>query len=196
MGPYTYNITSDSNLFSMCPAYDMGAVSIGLLGPDGWGVGYFSFSGETATGKAGDLICDNGSAFDGIYTSNNDGGKADANSNGIWYVAQDSFKGLITSQEGEVGVADAAPAAFAVAQNSPNPFNPTTTISFTLAKAGRTTVDIYNVAGQKVDTLVNGTLSAGAHSISWNAAKFSAGVYFYTVRSGDLSRTMKMTLLR
>ena len=192
VGPYTYNITSDSNMFSMCPAYDMGAVSIGLLAPDGTGIGYFAFSGETASGKAGDLMCDNGSAFDGIYTSNNDGGKADANSS-IWYVAQDSFKGVISNI---VEVADAAPAAFAVAQNSPNPFNPATTISFTLAKAGKTSVEVYNVAGQKIDTLVNGSMSAGSHSVVWNAAKFSAGVYFYTVKSGNLSKTMKMTLLK
>jgi hypothetical protein len=193
VGPYTYTISSDSNLFSMCPAYDMGAVSIGLLAPDGTGIGYFAFSGETASGKAGDLICDNGSAFDGIYTSNNEGGIADANTNGIWFVAQDSFKGVISNI---VGVADAAPATFTVAQNRPNPFNPSTTISFTLAKAGKTTVDVYTVAGQKVGALVNGTLSAGSHSVVWNAANLSAGVYFYTVRSGDFSKTMKMTLLK
>jgi hypothetical protein len=89
-----------------------------------------------------------------------------------------------------------APSAFTVAQNTPNPFNPTTTISFTLAKAGHTTVDVYNVAGQKVSTLVNGNLSAGSHSVTWNAAKFSAGVYFYTVKSGSFTRSMKMTLLK
>ncbi|MDP2983924.1 MAG: T9SS type A sorting domain-containing protein, partial [Candidatus Latescibacter sp.] len=83
-----------------------------------------------------------------------------------------------------------------VAQNSPNPFNPATSISFTLAKAGKVTVDIFNAAGQKVDTVVNTTMNAGNHSATWNASRFSAGVYFYTVTSGDFSRTMKMTLLK
>jgi flagellar hook assembly protein FlgD len=59
-----------------------------------------------------------------------------------------------------------------------------------------TTVEVYNAAGQKVDTLLNANLSSGSHSVTWDAAKHSAGVYFYTVRSGDFSRTMKMTLLK
>jgi hypothetical protein len=193
VGPYTYNIYSDANLFSMCPAFDMGAVSFGLMAPDGTGINYFAFAGETAGGKSGNLICDNGSAFDGIYASNNANNTADTNSNGSWFVAQDSFKGVISK---EVGVYESTPAAFMVSQNVPNPFNPTTTINFTLAKAGKVTVDVFNVAGQKVDTLVNASMSAGSHSVVWNASKFSAGVYFYTVKSGDFSKTMKMTLLK
>ena len=197
VGPYTYHLAPDANLFSVCPAYDMGAVSFGLMGPDGDGIGYFPYSGDTAGWKWFDIFVDSGSAFDGIYTDNQQlsqdpfSGKADIP--GIYFVAQDSFRGVISDQ---VGVKEAAPTAFAVAQNSPNPFNPTTTISFTLAKAGKTTVDVYNVAGQKIDTLVNSSLSAGSHSVTWNAAKFSAGVYFYTVKSGDFSKTLKMTLLK
>jgi hypothetical protein len=83
-----------------------------------------------------------------------------------------------------------------VAQNTPNPFNPSTTINFTLAKTGKVSVDIFNISGQKVDTLVNTTMNAGNHTATWNASKNSAGVYFYTVKSGDYSRTMKMTLLK
>jgi hypothetical protein len=118
---------------------------------------------------------------------------ADVKGKSVWFVAHDSIKGAISSQ---VGVAGAAPAAFTVAQNTPNPFNPATTITFTLAKAGKTTVEVYSVGGQKVATLLNASLNAGAHSVSWDASKHSAGVYFYTVRSGDFSRTMKMTLLK
>ena len=192
VAPYAYVTDADAHLFSTFGAYDMGAVSFGLIGPDGTGVGYFAYAGETAKFKQGNLYCDYGSAYDGIYTdlaSQTDS----VVGTGIGYLAQDSIQGVISSK---VSVNDAAPAAFAVAQNSPNPFNPTTTISFTLAKAGKTTVDVYNVAGQKVDTLVNSTLNAGSHSVAWNASKFSAGVYFYTVKSGDFSKTMKMTLLK
>ena len=77
-----------------------------------------------------------------------------------------------------------------------NPFNPTTTIGFTLADAGDVAIDVYNVAGQKVDTLVSGFMEAGSHSAVWDASGFSAGVYFYTVKSGDFTRTLKMTLLK
>ncbi len=112
---------------------------------------------------------------------------------GYYYVGHDSLKGVVSKT---VSVSDAAPSAFTVAQNSPNPFNPSTTIGFTLAKAGRVTAEVFNATGQKVDTLVNGNLGAGSHSMTWNAAKFSAGVYFCTVRSGTHARTLKMTLLK
>ena len=192
VSPYAYVTDADSKLFSTFGAYDMGAVSFGLIGPDGTGVGYYAYAGETAKFKQGNLYCDYGSPYDGIYTdlaSMTDSvvGK------GVGYLAHDSIQGTISNI---VGIEDAAPAAFAVAQNSPNPFNPTTTISFTLAKAGKTSVEVFNVAGQKIDTLVNGSMSAGSHSVTWNAAKFSAGVYFYTVASGNLSKTVKMTLLK
>ena len=192
VGPYKYQATMDDNFFTSFSAYDMGAVTFGLYGPDGTGLGYVALSGETSGFKGGQYVVDYGSMYDGYYSDN--ASSADASSQGGWWFSgHDSIKGTISNQ---VGVASAAPAAFAVAQNSPNPFNPTTTISFTLAKAGKTTVDVYNVAGQKISTLVNSSLSAGSHSVTWNAAKFSAGVYFYTVKSGDFSKTMKMTLLK
>ncbi len=190
VGPYTYTLQADANGFSISPSYDMGAVSFALLAPDGTGMSYRAFGGETAALKRGQYYVDNGSAFDGIYSDNTTGASGDV---GLWFTGHDSVKGTITDQ---VGVADAAPAAFTVSQNVPNPFNPTTTISFNLAQAGKTTVEVYNVAGQKVDTLVNSSLKAGSHSVTWNAAKFSAGVYFYTVKSGSFSKTTKMTLLK
>ena len=199
VGPYMYSTAPDANLFSIFNAYGLGAVSFGLIGPDGSGFGYYAFSGETDGWKKGQFIIDSGSAFDGIYTDDEAPGGTHTNwdatkiNPGSFFIPYDSFKGVISNM---VSVADAAPAAFAVAQNSPNPFNPTTTISFTLAKAGKTTVDVYNVAGQKIAALVNSSLSAGSHSVTWNAAPFSAGVYFYTVKSGNFSKTMKMTLLK
>ncbi len=193
VGPYTYTISSDANLFAVNPSYDMGAVSFSLFAPDGTGIGYQAFAGETAAIKWGLSFCDNGSAFDGLYVDNNSTGSDDTAKKGLWFVAQDSFKGKISNQ---VTVADAAPAAFTVAQNTPNPFNPATTITFSLVKAGMVTVDVFNAAGQKIDTIVNSQMTAGSHSVNWNAAKFSAGVYFCTVKSGSLSRTVKMTLLK
>jgi len=194
-GTYSWGYDGDNHGFAYGIAYNFGAVSFGLLAPDGTGMQYRAYAGETTGFKFEMLVCDNGSAFDGIYCDNvhEDYAFSDPATYGFWFVGQSSFSGVLTSR---IGVADAAPAAFAVAQNSPNPFNPTTTISFNLTKSAKTTVEVYNVAGQKVDTLVNANLSAGNHSVTWNAAKFSAGVYFYTVKSGDLSKTMKMTLLK
>ena len=201
VGPYTYSTSMDGNNFVAINAYDVGAVTFGLLAPDGTGLGYLAFAGETAGWKRGVDFVDSGTPFDGMYCDNMQTGgghysgvwdvtKADT---GMYYIGHDSITGTIMSG---VGVADAAPAAFSVAQNSPNPFNPTTNISFSIVEAGNVSVDVYNVAGQKIDTLVDGFMSAGSHSMVWDASEFSAGVYFYTVEAGGLSKTIKMTLLK
>jgi dihydroorotase len=88
------------------------------------------------------------------------------------------------------------PELFSVAQNTPNPFNTSTVIHFNLSRAGHTTVEIVNAAGQKVDTVANGFMYAGEHSVIWNAKDFSAGEYFFTVRFGKFSRSVKMILLK
>ncbi len=190
--PYAQAYSTDSEGFAYFSACDLGAVTFGLIGPAGTGVGYFSVSGESATDEYLKTRLDEGTAYDGFYLDNNNSSVTSERA-GTWFLGMDTVKGVISSQ---IDVDAAAPAAFSVAQNSPNPFNPTTSISFTLAKAGQVTVDIYNAAGQKVDTVVNTKMNAGNHSATWNAARFSAGVYFYTVKSGDFSRTMKMTLLK
>ena len=188
VGPYNYCISSDAELFCAVNVYDIGAVSFGLLAPDGTGLGYYSFAGETAGWKKGEIIIDSETPFDGMYTDNEQAMVA-----GIFFIGHDVVKGIIA---GGGAVKDAAPAAFAVAQNSPNPFNPTTTINFTLVSAGDVSVDVFNVAGQKVDTMVDGFMAAGSHSVVWDASSVSAGVYFYTVKSGAHSQTMKMTLIK
>jgi|GEM_PF-2437466 len=81
-------------------------------------------------------------------------------------------------------------------QNYPNPFNPETKISYSIAKAGLVKLAVYNVLGQKVAELVNGTQPAGNYQITWNATNMPSGVYFYRLESGDFTRTMKMMLLR
>jgi len=112
---------------------------------------------------------------------------------GIFFLGHDSIMGTITTA---VSVEEDSPEAFSVAQNTPNPFNPNTTINFSLAQSGDVTVDVFNVAGQKVDTLVDGFMNAGSQSVVWGVTDFSAGVYFYTVKSAGFSKTMKMTLLK
>ena len=133
---YKYTTQMDANYFQVSSAYDKGAVSYIMFGPDGTGLGFMAFAGETAQMKYGEYFVDYGSQFDGMYVDN--ASSADASTTGgWWYIGHDSFKGVISISDTAVGVNGASPAAFTVAQNSPNPFNPTTTISFTLAKAGK-----------------------------------------------------------
>jgi formylglycine-generating enzyme required for sulfatase activity len=92
------------------------------------------------------------------------------------------------------------PNPFVLMQNYPNPFNPSTLIPFTLTSAERVILTVYNIQGQKVIILIDGTISAGEHSVSWNGHDDSgmpvgAGVYLYQLRAGGRSETKKMLLL-
>ncbi|MDP2982242.1 MAG: two-component regulator propeller domain-containing protein [Candidatus Latescibacter sp.] len=93
-------------------------------------------------------------------------------------------------------IEEISPKEFAVFQNTPNPFNPKTTITFTLPQAGQVSMNVYNLAGQRVDSILDGRLSAGRHTVAWNAARFSAGIYFFLVRTEKEAKTIKMLLLK
>jgi hypothetical protein len=87
-------------------------------------------------------------------------------------------------------------------QNYPNPFNPSTTIAFSLKERARVKIDVYNVAGQLVKTLVDETRDAGAYTnVNWNGTDsanqpVSSGVYFYKLVTNNFSQTKKMVLLK
>ncbi|MBN1291549.1 MAG: T9SS type A sorting domain-containing protein [Candidatus Latescibacteria bacterium] len=189
--PFNYRGQMDGNWFGANPSYDLGAVSFDLVAPDGTGLGFYAFAGESAGVKLGVNFLDSDTPYDGIYTDNS---SSEEDKEGWFFIGHDTVKGVLTSSP--VAVEEKAPAGFTVAQNTPNPFNPTTTINFSLVEDGNVTIDVFNVAGQKIDTIADGFMNAGNHSVTWDASAFSAGVYFYTVKSGDLSRTMKMTLLK
>lgn len=91
---------------------------------------------------------------------------------------------------------DGLPAEFALAQNYPNPFNPVTTIEFSLPRAGHTLLEVYNVLGQRVVTLVDRTLEAGSHQAEFDGANQPSGVYFYRISSPQGTQTKKMLLLK
>ena len=88
------------------------------------------------------------------------------------------------------------PEGFALMQNHPNPFNPATTINFTLPQSSYVTVNIYNSLGKKTASLVNGNLSAGLHSVEWNARGFASGIYFYRITAGSYAETKRMLLMK
>ncbi|MCC5925146.1 MAG: T9SS type A sorting domain-containing protein [Bacteroidetes bacterium] len=81
-------------------------------------------------------------------------------------------------------------------QNFPNPFNPTTTISFELAQSGMTTLRVYDALGRVVATLVNDTMPAGFHNVNFDASNLGSGVYIYELVSGNVRLTNKMTLVK
>ena len=101
----------------------------------------------------------------------------------------------VSDGEAILAVNDETPGEFAVFPNRPNPFNPSTEIRFALPGAGRVMVDIYNLSGQKVSTPLDSELSAGIHTIRWDASGMSAGLYFCRVRDGREQRTIKMLFM-
>ena len=88
------------------------------------------------------------------------------------------------------------PATFELSQNFPNPFNPQTTIRFTLPTAGPTALHIYDAAGQHLSSLVDGFLPAGTHQVRFDGDALASGLYFYRLQSGELTETRKMVLTK
>ena len=102
-----------------------------------------------------------------------------------------------------LGIDDVAavPGVFALHQNYPNPFNPVTTIRYDVPEQAHVTMEIYNLLGQRVATLVNGIQEPGYHAILWNGtnmsgAAMSSGMYFYHIQAGDFRSVKKLILVK
>ncbi len=102
--------------------------------------------------------------------------------------------GLITNNESE-GPSD-TPTSFKLYNNYPNPFNPTTSLSFDIPNAGVVTLEVFDVLGRKVSTLVNERKAPGSYTISFNANGLSSGIYFARLSTGNNVQIKKMTLLK
>ncbi|MCH9031441.1 MAG: T9SS type A sorting domain-containing protein [candidate division Zixibacteria bacterium] len=100
----------------------------------------------------------------------------------------------------DVGSA-ALPTRFALAQNYPNPFNPSTKISFSLPEASSVTLEVLNILGQRVATIIDERFAAGEYLVEFNALnangeRLATGVYFYRLTAGSFTQTRKMTFLK
>jgi hypothetical protein len=93
------------------------------------------------------------------------------------------------------------PSQFHLSQNYPNPFNPVTNFQFTLSKSGHVKIDIFNIVGQRVRTLVDKDMKPGVYVADWdgkdeNGYSVSSGIYFYRMQAGEFSNMKKMVLLK
>jgi hypothetical protein len=112
-------------------------------------------------------------------------------------IKQIDFDGTIEySSEIEVEVGVSSPKEFALLQNYPNPFNPSTNISFSIPKTTNVKLSIYNQIGERVDELINSILEAGLYNYTWNASKYSSGIYFYELQTDIYHLVRKMTLIK
>ncbi len=102
-------------------------------------------------------------------------------------------KGIAT---GVISLGPSTPSGFALNQNFPNPFNPSTLISYKLATLSDVTLKVYDVLGREVQTLVHERQTAGEHSVTFNAANLPSGVYFYGISAGTFTQIRKMVFLK
>jgi len=105
-----------------------------------------------------------------------------------------------TEYSNEIIVEVAAPEKFVLLQNYPNPFNPSTTIGFSIPQTSNVSVDVFNVVGERVATVMNQTLEAGYHQIDFNASNLPSGTYVYQLKANNYSGTFvdvkKMILMK
>ena len=120
-------------------------------------------------------------------------------------LAKGDFEGDVATEISSEALAPKIdlPKAFALGQNFPNPFNPSTTIAYAVPEGDEVQVrlNIYNIRGQLVSTLVNEVKVAGNYQVQWdgsdnNGRQVSSGVYFYRIQAGDFSQTRKMVILK
>ncbi len=116
----------------------------------------------------------------------------DISSNGfpLW---RDTISLVVTGVEGtEISL----PTHYALEQNFPNPFNPSTTIRYSLPEMSYVTLTMFNALGQRVATLVDGEVAAGYHEVHFDAARLASGVYVYRLAAGAQVLARKLILLR
>ncbi|HOJ17732.1 MAG: T9SS type A sorting domain-containing protein [Ignavibacteriales bacterium] len=125
------------------------------------------------------------------YTDNNL-----ANGKYTYELKQIDFDGtavIVAKAEVEVNY---SPSNFELLNNYPNPFNPSTVISYNLPVESKVTLKIYDVLGNEVATLVNGQMLAGTHSVTFNASGLPSGIYLYSIQAGNFTSTKKLMLTK
>jgi len=98
---------------------------------------------------------------------------------------------LLTSNQPDERISE-----FKLGQNYPNPFNPSTVIPFTLAERSDVSLDVFDVTGRRIATLVSETMPAGTHNIQFNASGISSGIYFYRIKADQFSSVQRMVLVK
>jgi len=88
------------------------------------------------------------------------------------------------------------PNHYSLKQNYPNPFNSSTMIEYSLPKAGKVELRLYDVSGRVIETLINAKQTAGNHRLTFDASKYASGVYFYRLQAGDFVKTNKMVVMK
>jgi hypothetical protein len=120
------------------------------------------------------------------------GSPGDGSDNFIWYLDDFEFSGVTTNIEEGQELAR----SITLDQNYPNPFNPTTNISFNLPQASHATLQVFDMLGRNVATVVDQTMAAGSHTVNFTATDLPSGIYIYRLQAGNEVRTRVLTLMK
>ncbi len=123
-------------------------------------------------------------------------------SQGLWSVWSDLFStkmipgNPVFEKSGSGKTSEIMLLLYSLEQNYPNPFNPTTTISYSIEKDGLVTLKVFDILGKEVAALVNERMTAGYHSVDFNADNLPSGIYVYKLTSGNFTESKKLILLK
>jgi hypothetical protein len=134
-------------------------------------------------------------AVPGAYANGIDIG----NDNSVYVVGGNTAGATLKILQGVTSVSgneNTNPSKYYLGNNYPNPFNPSTKISFGMQKSGFAEITIYDITGKAVKTILNKFMNAGSHTIDFNASGLSSGTYMYKLTTADFTETKKMILTK
>ena len=167
------------------------------------GFGEWAFSSDGT--EDNEVLADDASAgVAGDYAASTFGnGDAISFIQGIWWYSFGNYKLVPEDPATDVGEVtnvsveeDELPGQYRLDQNYPNPFNPVTTINYQVAKTGQVSIEVFDLLGRKVQTLVDDVLAAGSYEVTFNASNLSSGMYVYRLKAGDIVKTQQMVLMK
>jgi hypothetical protein len=139
------------------------------------------------------------SSFAGTENSDNAWSIFFVDANNGWFTSDDGMIGHTTNGS-STGVRNAevnqTPLGFSLQQNYPNPFNPSTVIGYQVSSLGKVRLNVYDVLGREVATLVNDVKPAGSYTATFNAANVPSGVYFYRLQTSSFTETKRLVVLK
>jgi len=183
---------------SGCHTLEDGLVSVVVTGLD------VAITVNTTSSVGGELVDASGTVVAVNNSTGNNPFTLTAPSPGV-YTVNAGFKNpnprrwdsvVVNISLTDIGENPINPTIFKLYDNYPNPFNPSTTIRYSIPEASFTTLIVYDALGNEVSSLVNETKSAGTFEVTFDATKLSSGIYYYTLQSGSITETKKMILTK
>ena len=211
MKKYIFAIVFISNLFAQVDynteiqtIFNANCTSCHMYGNASGGLTLTSYSGVMTNSNSGASVVPDDHANSLLWQRVNNGemppgNNPDLNSDEVDLIAQWIDEGALEVQLSIID--ETLPIAYNLYNAYPNPFNPVTTLQYELPEDAMVNITIYDMMGRAVNTLINGSQTAGYKSIQWNATNdegkpASAGLYLYTIQAGDYTETKKMVLLK